>query len=95
MKPPAQLQSKEDPSSPGECDAARPPNQEAEAEKSNAKGCSALVESEEWQNSSVSSVWDSTVHESESLEACLGKGRELLCSVVRAVPSAHVLRTTW
>ncbi|EOB00691.1 IQ domain-containing protein C, partial [Anas platyrhynchos] len=83
VKPPAQLQSKEDPSSPGECDAARPPNQEAEADKSTAKGCgalaeseewqnsSALAESEEWQNSSVSSVWDSTVHESESLEACL------------------------
>lgn len=91
MKPPAQLQSKEDLSSPGERDAARPPNPGAEADKSTAKGCSALAESEEWQNSSVSSVWDSTVHESESLEACLGKGWELLCSVVRAVPSAHVL----
>lgn len=71
VKPPAQLQSKEDPSSLGECDAARPPNPGAEADKSTAKGCSALAESEEWQNSSVSSVWDSTVHESESLEACL------------------------
>ncbi|XP_068513934.1 IQ domain-containing protein C isoform X2 [Anas acuta] len=71
VKPPAQLQSKEDPSSPGECDVARPPNPGAEAEKSTAKGCGALAESEEWQNSSVSSVWDSTVHESESLEACL------------------------
>lgn len=71
VKPPAQLQSKEDPSSPGECDAARPPNPGAEADKSTAKGCGALAESEEWQNSSVSSVWDSTVHESESLEACL------------------------
>lgn len=91
MKPPAQLQSKEDPSSPGECDAARPPNPGAEANKSTAKGCSALAESEEWQNSSVSSVWDSTVHESESLEACLGKAQEPPRSVVRAVPSAHVL----
>ncbi|XP_032058296.1 IQ domain-containing protein C [Aythya fuligula] len=71
VKPPAQLQIKEDPSSLGECDVARPPNPGAEADKSTAKGCSALAESEEWQNSSVSSVWDSTVHESESLEACL------------------------
>lgn len=91
MKPPAQLQSEEEPSSPGESDVARPPNPGAEADKSTAKGCSALAESEEWQNSSVSSVWDSTVHESESLETCLGKGREPLPSVVRAVPSAHVL----
>ncbi|KAM9175671.1 IQ domain-containing protein C [Mergus octosetaceus] len=71
VKPPAQLQNEEDPSSPGECDVARPPNPGAEADKSTTKGCSALAESEEWQNSSVSSVWDSTVHESESLEACL------------------------
>lgn len=91
MKPTAQLQSEEDPCSLGECDVARPPNPGADTDKSTAKGCSALAESEEWQNSSVSSVWDSTVQESESLEACLGKGREPLCTVARAVPSAHVL----
>lgn len=71
VKPTAQLQSEEDPSSLGECDVARPPNPGADTDKSTAKGCSALAESEEWQNSSVSSVWDSTVQESESLEACL------------------------
>ncbi|XP_047905569.1 IQ domain-containing protein C isoform X2 [Anser cygnoides] len=71
VKPTAQLQSEEDPCSLGECDVARPPNPGADTDKSTAKGCSALAESEEWQNSSVSSVWDSTVQESESLEACL------------------------
>ncbi|XP_035201524.1 IQ domain-containing protein C [Oxyura jamaicensis] len=71
VKRPAQLQSEEDLSSPGECDVARPPNPGAEADKNTAKGCSALAESEEWQNSTVSSVWDSTVQESESLESCL------------------------
>lgn len=71
VKPTAQLQSEEDPSSLGECDVARPPNPGADTDKSTAKGCSALAESEEWQNSSVSSVWDSTVQESEFLEACL------------------------
>ncbi|XP_075378635.1 IQ domain-containing protein C isoform X2 [Mycteria americana] len=68
VKPTAQLQSEKEPSSAGEGGGVSPPN----LDKGTEKGCGAPAESEDWQNgSSVSSVWDSTVPEAESLEACL------------------------
>ncbi|XP_021231009.1 IQ domain-containing protein C-like isoform X2 [Numida meleagris] len=72
VKPPAQLQSKKELSSEGECDVASPPNLGAVAGKSSAKRCSAPAQSKEWQNtSSISSVWDSADLEPGSLKACL------------------------
>ncbi|KAM6314048.1 IQ domain-containing protein C [Podargus strigoides] len=72
VNPTAQLPSTKEPSCVGEDDVLSPPDLRADADKSTGKGCSTPAESEDWQNdSSVSSVWDSTVLEAESLRACL------------------------
>lgn len=82
VKPTARLQSEKEMSSTGEGDVASPPNLRADADKCTEKGCSAPAESEDQQNdSNVSAVWDSAVLEAESLEASLGKRRELAHSL--------------
>ncbi|XP_054251223.1 IQ domain-containing protein C [Indicator indicator] len=72
VEPAAQLQSEKELSSVGEGHAVSPPNLGADADKGSAKDPSAPAESQDWQeDSSISSVWDSTALEPESLEDCL------------------------
>ncbi|XP_054026863.1 IQ domain-containing protein C [Dryobates pubescens] len=72
VEPSAQLQKQKELSSGGEGHAVSPPNLGADADKGTEKGPSAPAEKQDWQeDSSVSSVWDSTALEPESLEDCL------------------------
>ncbi|XP_025941687.1 IQ domain-containing protein C isoform X2 [Apteryx rowi] len=85
VKPTAELQS-EEVTSKGEGDEVRP-NIGADTDKSSAKGCSAPAEGEERKNnSSVSSVWDSTVLETESPGASLEIPLEDFKELPRTVP---------
>nr|XP_009679323.1 PREDICTED: IQ domain-containing protein C [Struthio camelus australis] len=85
VKPTAELQS-EEVISKGEGDEVRP-NLATDTDKSAAKGCSAPAEGEEWKsNSSVSSVWDSTILETESPATSLEIPLEDFEELPRTVP---------
>ncbi|XP_068015353.1 IQ domain-containing protein C [Melanerpes formicivorus] len=93
VEPSAQLQKEKELSSGGEGHAVVPPDLGADADKGTEKGPSAPAEEQDWQqDSSISSLWDSTALEPEPLEDCLEIPLEAIQELPRTRPGLQAYR---